>query len=152
MGVYKRIRLQLASGDVAFASAGLSVVRTGSMGASLDKYSVARGERGVSVSCMATDDRSGMEKRVRGGIIRFASHPGGIRGVGGGAKGCFERVVFYAGDLGVCPGETLHSSLLTLHSKLVGSGFLCAGIDVKADGGDFAVCVVIAGLLAAAKK
>ena len=97
-----------------------------------------------------------MAQRVCGGGVRGASVAGGVGGVGVGAQGCVERVVFHADAVGLCAACGRAESTINTESQkslctAAGFGVFCAGPDGQEHGGDAAVCVVAAGLLAAGK-
>src|SRR5208282_5269063 len=95
----------------------------------------------------AADDGVPVAQRVCGGGLCHSSAAGGIGGVGGGAKGCVERVVFHADALGLCALRSGYAFDGPLPWR---GGSFRPWPAVQAQPGDLAICIVAAGLLAVA--
>ena len=80
-----------------------------------------------------------------GGAFCPASGSCGIRGLGGGKEGRIKHVLWFPCHLGLC---RLHaaSCMVALSSE---PGVVLVGPDVQTDAGHPALCVVVAGLMAA---
>ena len=84
------------------AHAGLPVLRFTRRWPSFDQSPAPCGNCHSPVSDFATDDSRPVAQRFCGGGVCHPSAAGGIRGLGGGTQGCFERTVLHAYDRGLC--------------------------------------------------
>ena len=113
---------------------------------SSNECAVARRYSGSPLSRVAADDRQPMAQRFRGGGVRNPSSAGRIGGLGYRTQGCSQRVVLRACSRGI---RAICASPFLVHSIFECHGSLCVGPDGQADAGNAAVCVAVAGLLAA---
>src|SRR5205823_8741430 len=93
---------ELASVDVDVSSVRSFVVRLAAVGLPLDESGAPYRQHAGAVWRDALDHRSGMAKRVGGGVVCGASVARRIGGVGGGTERCAKRAVLDAYDGGVC--------------------------------------------------
>ena len=134
-------------------------------GAASDQSAVTRGQYRVVVSIVQTNDGLVLAERLGGGVVWAASVARRVGGLGVGAQGCVECVLFpahIADVCAVCPktvesrrarGESTSNSSprhSTLDPRLLFDVIIFrAGADEQADAGDATVRTVVAGLLAA---
>jgi hypothetical protein len=144
LGVYVFVCVQLASVDMVVVDVGSTVVRHECRGVSLDKRNFAFIECFGFIFRAESDDGGDLVQRFGSGVVRGSSVTRGVCGVGGGAKGCFERAVLDVGFVGVCTVRGTSRSDSLFGCDVV----LHIGIVVETDGCDVSVCVVVVGLLA----
>src|SRR5665213_3139382 len=138
---------------MAFTYRGLPTLRDETGGSSPDKRPVARGHFHPAFSNSQANDRGDVAQRLCGRVFCAAPVARGIGRLDFGAQGCFKHVVLDADGLGLHPlRRGVKTGWLPTRPVLyfIG-GIFCLWTDVKTDGGHPAVCVVTAGLLAAAK-
>src|SRR5437879_3753772 len=155
MGLPKRRRLQLASVDVAVPHGGLPDVWVKALGPSFDQRAVPCRQYSSGFSGAPGADRRVVAELHSRSALWPASAARGIGGVGGRAQGRFERVLLAVDYVGVrkirrrvrCSAFDVGCWMFGL--LRAGAVVFCVGIDEQADGGDLAMCVAAAGLLAA---
>src|SRR6202035_3599670 len=98
MGVYRGIREQLASIDLAFACFGLSALWAQASRASPDESSVSSGQYAAAFWGAAPNDGSNVVERICGGAFCVRSGSRGIGGLGLRTQGC-TQCIFLAADL-----------------------------------------------------
>ncbi len=115
------------------------------MGISSDQSISAYRERADIVCGFESDDWGDVAKCFRGGGFCGASAERGIGGMDCGEEKCFKHDVLAADNC----------KLLEIYEReecgmvFINAVFMCDGIDEQADGGDIAVYIITAGLLAA---